>query len=69
MIGLSLVIGFSAVLAPNVGENAWVLAPILLACVPLLFTPLGRTHAKTPAVERRPATPWQRDAKRRRDET
>ncbi len=42
LIGLSLVGGFSAVLVPNAGETAWVLLPILLACVPLMFTPLAR---------------------------
>jgi len=41
MIALSLVVGFSAVLVPNAERNAWVLLPVLLACVPLLFTPLA----------------------------
>ncbi len=47
MIALSLVLGFSAVLVPDAGESAWVLLPILLACVPLLFTPLGNINAAT----------------------
>jgi hypothetical protein len=47
MIALSLVLGFSAVLVPDAGDSAWVLLPILLACVPLLFTPLGKNHAET----------------------
>jgi len=45
MIALSLVIGFSALVVPNAGNSAWVLLPILLACVPLMFTPLAHIDA------------------------
>ncbi len=41
---LSFVIGFSAALVPNAEETAWVLLPVLLACVPLMFTPLARIN-------------------------
>ncbi len=69
MIGLSLAIGFSPLLFPPLIDSGWVLAPILLACVPLAFTPLGQVSGKSPVVERRAPTPWQRDAARRRNDT
>lgn len=47
MIALSLLIGFSALLIPSPGESAWVLLPILLSCVPLMFTPLA--HISEPS--------------------
>lgn len=51
MIALSFVIAFSALLVPDAGETAWVLLPILLACVPLLFTPLARIGETTASAE------------------
>jgi hypothetical protein len=44
VIALLFVVGFSAVLVLDAGETAWVLLPFLLACVPLMFTPLARIH-------------------------
>ena len=51
MIALSLVIGFSALLVPNADESAWVLLPILLACVPLMFTPLAHVTTARPSAD------------------
>lgn len=70
LIGLSLAIGFSPLLLPPMLDSGWVLAPILLACVPLAFTPLGRLSSLQPPMpERRAPKPWERDAERRRNDT
>ncbi len=47
LIGMSLAIGFSPLLFPAMIDSGWVLAPILLACVPLMFTPLGQVGSAT----------------------
>jgi hypothetical protein len=41
MFALSLLIAFSALLIPDADESAWILVPLVLAVVPLMFTPLA----------------------------
>ncbi len=51
MIALSIVVGFSALLVPDADTSAWVLVPIVLGSVPLLFTPLAHLGKVTSSAD------------------